>query len=348
MGIDANLAFHLATTVKRFNVGGALCTLGVQTLSSEAARVDDALAAGGMTGPRDVPLYARLGFDRVESIDVSDFEGCSQVFDLNTPGVPSHLYGRFDAVYNGGTLEHIFDTRTALRNVFELLTLGGVAVHVGPADGWLEHGFYQFSPTLLVDYYCANRFEMLEAYLIRDAGTPGRVIVYPYVPGAADEYRLPCPGRSLFYMTFRKERLSTWEAVPQQRYYAELHGQAAGVATASRLRYAPPFRLHDGVLVDSQLQIRSLPEPTPSEGFEWRVHIPEMADSSDGMGRRQSRLMLFEDGAPVGPPHAPHAAIRTLGAGRYSHWDQWLQFSPSRNDDARTHAYAYAMAPYDV
>ena len=53
--------------------------------------------------------------------------------------------------------------------------------------------------------------------------------------------------------------------------------------------------------------------------------------------------MLFEDGVAIGPPHAAHAAIRTLGSGRYSHWGEWVRLSPSRNDDARDHVYAYAM-----
>src|SRR5712691_11907513 len=145
MGIDANLVYQLATTARTLSLQGTLCTLGVQDLPP-TPMVDSALAAAGLesTGP-DTDLYARLGFDRVESIDVSDFEGCTHIFDLNVSGVPSHLRERFDALYNGGTLEHVFDLRAALRNVYELLKTGAVVIHVGPANGWLDHGFYQFS-----------------------------------------------------------------------------------------------------------------------------------------------------------------------------------------------------------
>ena len=265
---------------------------------------------------RQTVLYTRLGFDRVESIDVSDFEGCSQIVDLNTPGVPSHLRGQFNAVYNGGTLEHIFDTRAALRNVFELLTVDGIVIHVGPANGWLEHGFYQFSPTLFVDYYVANRFDVLEALLIQVLDDqPGMAVVHPYVPdGVADARAFH--GRWLFYMTCRKSAASTWDAIPQQRYYTSLYGDAADSPTP-RLRYMPPYQLQHGVPVVPR-PLHALAAPTRTEGFEWIVHVPESAGGSDGMGRCSSRLMLFEDGVAIGPPHSPHAAIRTLGAGRYS------------------------------
>src|SRR5690606_17887488 len=107
------------------------------------------------------PFFERLGFDLVDSLDVSDFEGCTHLLDLNEPGVPQRLRGRYDALYNGGTLEHVFDVRNALRNIHDLLRPGGMVIHIVPACGWVDHGFYQISPTLLTDYYAANRFELL-------------------------------------------------------------------------------------------------------------------------------------------------------------------------------------------
>src|SRR2546426_7280034 len=167
MGIDSNLLYQLPTTAEALELHGRLCTLGVQIVPPQAV-VDRALLAAGLgesNGRAD--LYVRLGFDEVESVDISDFEGCTHILDLNSSALPSSLRERYDAVYNGGTLEHVFDIRTALRNVFALMKVGGVVIHAAPANGWLDHGFYQFSPTLLVDYYIANRFEILEAQLVR-------------------------------------------------------------------------------------------------------------------------------------------------------------------------------------
>ena len=45
---------------------------------------------------------------------------------------------------------------------------------------------------------------------------------------------------------------------------------------------------------------------------------------------RRSRLILFEDGRPLGPPHQPHGQISSLGDGRYSHWNNFILFSASQ------------------
>src|SRR5262245_5716158 len=35
----------------------------------------------------------------------------------------------------------------------------------------------------------------------------------------------------------------------------------------------------------------------------------------------RSSLRLFEEGAPIGPPHSLHSHIRATGKGSYSFWD---------------------------
>src|SRR3546814_6352081 len=63
----------------------------------------------------DNDLFGELGFSQTESIDISAYEGCTHLADLNVSPIPDHLRQRFGLIYNGGTLEHIFDTRAALR-----------------------------------------------------------------------------------------------------------------------------------------------------------------------------------------------------------------------------------------
>ncbi len=60
-----------------------------------------------------------------------------------------------------------------------------------------------------------------------------------------------------------------------------------------------------------------------------------------------SRLVLLEDGRPLGPPHALHAEIRELGGGRLSHWHGQLLFSTSDNSDPATNGRTYAVLPLD-
>lgn len=72
------------------------------------------------------------------------------------------------------------------------------------------------------------------------------------------------------------------------------------------------------------------------EGFGWMMPAPEMAS---GLVR------LFEDGKPLAHAQSSHADIRTLGAGRYSHWDfsvgPFILFSTSDNSDPNTNGRRY-------
>ena len=78
-------------------------------------------------------------------MDASDYEGCSIVHDLNNP-LPEHLVGRYSLVLDSGTLEHVFDFPTALRNSLAAVRTGGHFVTIAPGNNQFGHGFYQFGP----------------------------------------------------------------------------------------------------------------------------------------------------------------------------------------------------------
>jgi hypothetical protein len=69
------------------------------------------------------------------------------VHDMKTP-VASLLHACFDAIIDGGTLDHIFNFPTAIRNCVEMVKIGGSVLIPSPANNHLGHGFYQFSPEL--------------------------------------------------------------------------------------------------------------------------------------------------------------------------------------------------------
>ena len=92
-------------------------------------------------------LLEALGAEKVESLDASDFEGATVVHDMNLP-VPGELKGRFDAVCDAGTIEHVFNFQTAIRNCMEMVKVGGHLILGSPANNSFGHGFYQFSPEL--------------------------------------------------------------------------------------------------------------------------------------------------------------------------------------------------------
>jgi hypothetical protein len=92
-------------------------------------------------------LFRLLGATRVDAVDYSDYEGATIVHDLNVPARPE-LYGRFDLLFDGGTLEHVFNFPVAIANCMRMVRVGGWLIIHTPANNQCGHGFYQFSPEL--------------------------------------------------------------------------------------------------------------------------------------------------------------------------------------------------------
>jgi SAM-dependent methyltransferase len=112
----------------------------------------------------DQTLFSALGFEKADSLDFVADESPSIVHDLNDD-VPTSFHGRWDVVYDGGTLEHVFDVATALRNIHVMTKPGGLVIHESPTNNFVDHGFWQINPTVLLDFYSANGYEILEAWV---------------------------------------------------------------------------------------------------------------------------------------------------------------------------------------
>jgi hypothetical protein len=89
-----------------------------------------------------------LGADQVDSFDASEYEDAAKVHDLNVP-IPPELEERYSVVVDGGTLEHVFDFSTAIRNAMRMVQVGGHLILNVPVNNFPGHGFYQISPELL-------------------------------------------------------------------------------------------------------------------------------------------------------------------------------------------------------
>jgi len=179
----------------------------------------------GATGRRldDEVFFKLLGFGEVQSCDVSPYEGATLLADLNQPVTPA-MQGRFDMIFNGGTLEHIFDMRAALANVHKMLRVGGRAIHIAPSSNTIDHGFYSISPTLFDDYYSANHYSILTLYLFECHSWTGEWAIYDYGRGRMDS-RLgrTCSAKMAgVYCVVQKTAGSTADAVPAQTDFARL------------------------------------------------------------------------------------------------------------------------------
>jgi len=106
------------------------------------------------------PCFQALGAKSISSLDASDYEGATFVHDLNQP-LPSNLKERFDTVFDGGTLEHVFNFPQGVRNCMEMLRVGGRFYIHTCANNACGHGFYQLSPELFYRVFSPeNGFEV--------------------------------------------------------------------------------------------------------------------------------------------------------------------------------------------
>ena len=92
-------------------------------------------------------FFRQLGAEEIASLDFSDYEGATYIHDMNVPA-PDSLHERFDAVVDGGTMEHVFNFPTAIANAMQMVRVGGHLLLDLPANNCTGHGFYQFSPEL--------------------------------------------------------------------------------------------------------------------------------------------------------------------------------------------------------
>jgi len=132
---------------------------GVQ-LADTALELSQAPSLAARRCVSDVYLFRSLGCDSLDSLDFDGREGATLIHDLNRSEIPEDLKGRFDVVYDGGTLEHVFNVPNALLCIHDLLAPGGRIIHSSPMHNWVDHGFIQLCPAFFVEYYGWNLYHV--------------------------------------------------------------------------------------------------------------------------------------------------------------------------------------------
>jgi hypothetical protein len=214
MGIIANAAYLMMLEGAKKPFSGSVLQLGRQVIHltheqlvhlSNIANFKltpiEVIAAS--TNLSDIDFFTALGFTKVSSLEFSTSENADYVHDLNNP-VPENLHCQFDLIYDGGTLEHVFNIPCALDSICKMLTLSGRILHDSPTSGYIDHGFFSLQPTLFHDFYLSQSFSintLIVSRLNKDQLFTHTAEQFPYIPGAYD-YAKTWAVDGMVYMTF--------------------------------------------------------------------------------------------------------------------------------------------------
>jgi hypothetical protein len=172
MGIDIHSADFLRSQTKRGLILGRLLTLGHQSVSMDREYYRSLLASLGVPCQNSIfadDFFRALGAKSVDVMDLSDYEGANILHDLNEP-VGNDLLEKFDCVFDGGALEHVFNLPQALKNCLEMVRVGGHFMSITPTAAYCGHGFYQFSPELFYSALSGENGYAMERMLFVNRG----------------------------------------------------------------------------------------------------------------------------------------------------------------------------------
>ena len=219
--------------------------------------------------PHAEAFFRRLGAERVESLDHSAYQGCSVVHDLNEPLSRDQAREGYDLVYDGGTLEHVFHFPNAIANCMSLVKTGGHFMCSSPANQWLGHGFYQFSPELYFRVLSPeNGFEIVRVFLAEFSDRDGKIhrVIDPAESGVRT--LLDAPNEMLLLVWARKiADISPYRAWPMQSDYTA-RWQAndetvASAQTAAKKSIVAHIRRLVGKFVPERVKMR----------LTWKKHL---------------------------------------------------------------------------
>src|SRR5262249_47687683 len=113
--------------------------------------------------------------------------------------------GKYDMLYDGGTMEHCFNVGQVMRNIHAMVKPGGFIVHLNPCN-YFNHGFFNFNPTFYHDFYTQSGNQIVSQFnVLFGPVLESRMVTVPATDGTAE-----LPPRSVILVIAKK----TNEAVP--------------------------------------------------------------------------------------------------------------------------------------
>jgi hypothetical protein len=122
------------------------------------------------SGERTMLLSEITDLTNIEYNSVDVCPGLKTVIlDLNFDSAPEDMIGHYDVVFNFGTTEHIFNQWNCFEFMHDSLKVGGVVYHQLPASGYLDHGYYCYTPLFFQEMAQANDY-VIEHMAVTPAG----------------------------------------------------------------------------------------------------------------------------------------------------------------------------------
>jgi hypothetical protein len=183
------------------------------------------------------PLFEILGAEKVDSMDVSDYEQATILHDLNLP-LPQSLRQSFSVVVDGGTLEHVFNFPEAIRSSMMAVETGGHYIGITPANNQMGHGFYQFSPELYFRIFSDENGFRLKKMLLHVEVSPADVRWYEVSDPKVMRSRVSLINSIPLFLVVIAEKTAEkpiFATTPQQSDYAAVWSEhSAAVAATSQ------------------------------------------------------------------------------------------------------------------
>jgi SAM-dependent methyltransferase len=233
MGLDIH-ALKLLLSAKRRGVRfDRVLTFGRIELAVLPARAAELLHAEGLPDAELLalgrepapwfaePIFRALGATEIVSLDASAYQSASIVHDMNQP-IPERYREQFDVVFDGGSIEHVFNFPVAIRNCMEIIRQGGSLFIHTAANNCMGHGFYQFSPELFYRVFAPVNGYRVERMILHGSGPYGSwyEVADPAVIHSRVELISFMPTQMLLHAR-RSEIVPIFAQAPQQSDYVE-------------------------------------------------------------------------------------------------------------------------------
>jgi hypothetical protein len=254
MGVDAPAAKFLCGAKQMGVDFTTTATIGRQSFFPDPATLRRVFAVLGVSSnaqeflranPYAEAFLSLLGAKQTTAVDASDYEGATHTHDMNLP-IPGHLREQFSTVFDGGTLEHVFNVPQGLKNCMEMLRVGGHFIQANVANNFMGHGFWQFSPELIYRVFSPANGYRVETVLLHEFMPQGAW--YRVNDPAQVRRRVELCNRRRTYIFTVARRVAVTEIFarpPQQSDYAGIWGGDWGEARKPRdfaglRRFIPP------------------------------------------------------------------------------------------------------------